>query len=239
VIGTTLTAAGLSSEDWQVIALSIKVSGVAVMVTLPVAFALAWALARGRFFGRVLLDAMVHLPLVLPPVVVGWALLLVFGPAGPVGGWLERALGVTVMFRWTGAAIASAFMALPLMVRAIRLSLEAIDPRYEQAAETLGAGPAWRFGTIVLPLATPGVLTAVILGFARSLGEFGATITFVSAIPGETETLPLAIYSALQVPGAETRVWALAGVSVLLALMALAGSEWLARRSGSGGSRVL
>jgi molybdate transport system permease protein len=172
-------------------------------------------------------------------VVVGWALLLLFGPAGPVGGWLERVLGLTVMFRWTGAAIASAVMALPLMVRAIRLSLEAIDPRYEQAAETLGAGPGRRFATIVLPLASPGVLTAVILGFARSLGEFGATITFVSAIPGETETLPLAIYSALQVPGAEARVGALAGVSVLLALAALAMSEWLARRSGAGGSRVL
>ena len=235
----TLTAAGLSAEDWQVIALSLKVSGVAVTATLPVAFALAWALARGRFFGRVLLDALVHLPLVLPPVVVGWALLLLLGPAGPVGGWLERTLGVTVMFRWTGAAIAAGVMALPLMVRAIRLSLEAIDPRYEQAAETLGAAPARRFATIVLPLAAPGVLTALVLGFARSLGEFGATITFVSAIPGETETLPLAIYSALQVPGAETRVWALAGVSVCLALAALALSEWLARRHGGSGGRVL
>ena len=231
--------AALSGADWQVIALSLKVSGVAVLVTLPVAFALAWSLARGRFFGRVLLDALVHLPLVLPPVVVGWALLLLFGPAGPVGGWLERTLGITVMFRWTGAAIAAGVMALPLMVRAIRLSLEAIDPRYEQAAETLGAGPGRRFLTIVLPLASPGVLTALVLGFARSLGEFGATITFVSAIPGETETLPLAIYSALQVPGAEARVWALAGVSTGLALAALAGSEWLARRSGAGGSRVL
>ena len=231
--------AALSGADWQVIALSLKVSGVAVLVTLPVAFALAWALARGRFFGRVLLDALVHLPLVLPPVVVGWALLLLFGPAGPVGGWLERVLGITVMFRWTGAAIAAGVMALPLMVRAIRLSLEAIDPRFEQAAETLGAGPGRRFLTIVLPLASPGVLTALVLGFARSLGEFGATITFVSAIPGETETLPLAIYSALQVPGAEARVWALAGVSTGLALAALAGSEWLARRSGAGGSRVL
>ena len=231
--------AALSGADWQVIALSLKVSGVAVLVTLPVAFALAWALARGRFFGRVLLDALVHLPLVLPPVVVGWALLLLFGPAGPVGGWLERTLSITVMFRWTGAAIAAGVMALPLMVRAIRLSLEAIDPRFEQAAETLGAGPGRRFLTIVLPLASPGVLTALVLGFARSLGEFGATITFVSAIPGETETLPLAIYSALQVPGAEARVWALAGVSTGLALAALAGSEWLARRSGTGGSRVL
>lgn len=231
--------ATLTAEDWQVIALSLKVSGVAVLVTLPLAFALAWALARGRFWGRVLLDATVHLPLVLPPVVVGWALLLLFGPAGPVGGWLERALGMTVMFRWTGAAIASAVMALPLMVRAIRLSIEAIDPRYEQAAQTLGAGPWRRFVSVVLPLASPGVLTAVVLGFARSLGEFGATITFVSSIPGETETLPLAIYSALQVPGAEARVLALAGVSVLLALMALAFSEWLARRSGAGGSRVL
>lgn len=229
----------LSGEDWQVVWLSLKVSGVAVAVTLPFAFALAWALARGRFPGRVLLDALVHLPLVLPPVVVGWALLILLGPAGPVGGWLERMLGATVMFRWTGAAIAAGVMALPLMVRAIRLSLEAIDPRYEQAAQTLGAGPARRFATIVLPLAAPGVLTALVLGFARSLGEFGATITFVSSVPGETQTLPLAIYAALQVPGAETRVWALAGVSVLLAVAALALSEWLARRSAAGGSHVL
>lgn len=225
---------GLEEADWPILWLSLKVSAVAVLITLPLAFALAMALARGRFFGRMVLDALVHLPLVLPPVVVGWGLLLLLGPAGPLGGWLANTLGLTLMFRWTGAAVASGVMALPLMVRAIRLSLEAIDPRYEAAAQTLGAGWWRRFGTIVLPLAAPGVITAAILGFARSLGEFGATITFVSIVPGETETLPLAIYTALQVPGEEARVWALAGVSLALAVIALAVSEVLARRSGHG-----
>ncbi|HKR15973.1 molybdate ABC transporter permease subunit [Rhizorhapis sp.] len=229
----------LTADDWQVILLSLKVSGAAVLLTLPIAFGLAWLLARGRFPGKVLLDGLVHLPLVLPPVVTGWLLLLAFGPAGPLGRWFEKWLGIVFMFRWTGAALAAAIMALPLMVRAIRLSVEAIDRRLEDAARTLGAGPAHMFLTISLPLALPGILAGAVLGFARSLGEFGATITFVSNIPGETRTLPIAIYSALQVPGADPVVARLAIVSVLLSLMALLASEALARRGGRGTAHVL
>lgn len=225
----------LGPEEWEVVRLSLKVSAVAVGLCLPLAFALAWALARGRFPGKVVVDALVHLPLVLPPVVTGWLLLLAFGPQGPAGRWLETWFGMTFMFRWTGAALAAGVMALPLMVRAMRLSIEAVDQRLEQAAMTLGAS-RWRtFATITLPLALPGVIAGAVLGFARSLGEFGATITFVSNIPGETQTLPLAIYSALQVPGAEPQVLRLAVVSVLLSLGALIASEALARRTGRGG----
>jgi len=220
--------------EWEIVALSLKVSAVAVGLTLPVAFALAWVLARSRVPGKVLLDALIHLPLVVPPVVTGWLLLLAFGAQGQVGGWLERVFGISVMFRWTGAAIAAAVMALPLMVRAIRLSLEAVDPRLEAAARTLGAGPWRAFAAVTLPLALPGVVAGAVLGFARSLGEFGATITFVSNIPGETQTLPLAIYAALQVPGGETAVARLAAISVLLSLAALVASEVLARRTGRG-----
>lgn len=221
----------LSPEEWSIVALSLKVGGIAVLATLPLAFALAWALARYRFPGRVLLDGLVHLPLVLPPVVTGWLLLLAFGPLGPIGRWLESWFGVSVMFRWTGAALAAAIMALPLMVRAMRLSIEAIDRRFEGAARTLGASRWHAFWTISLPLAFPGVLAALVLGFARSIGEFGATITFVSNIPGETRTLPLAIYSALQIPGAEAMVTRLALFSVALSLGALILSEWLVRRT--------
>lgn len=221
----------LTPEEWGIVALSLKVGGVAVLATLPVAFALAWVLARKRFPGRMLLDALVHLPLVVPPVVTGWLLLIAFGPLGPVGRWLESWFGVTLMFRWTGAALAAAIMALPLMVRAMRLSIEAVDRRLEGAARTLGAGRWHVFRTISLPLALPGVLAALVLGFARSIGEFGATITFVSSIPGETRTLPLAIYSALQVPGGEVMVMRLALLSVVLSLAALILSEWLVRRS--------
>jgi molybdate transport system permease protein len=224
----------LPPEDWEVVRLSLKVSAVAVFGSLPVAFALAWLLGRKRFPGKLILDGIVHLPLVLPPVVTGWLLLLLFGPYGPAGRLLEQWFGVSVMFRWTGAAIASAIMALPLMVRAIRLSVEAIDPRLEQAARTLGASPRHAFLTVSLPLAIPGVLVAAVLGFARSLGEFGATITFVSNIPGETRTLPIAIYSALQVPGGEGIVTRLAIISVILSLGALVASEALARRGGAG-----
>ncbi|HQS97334.1 MAG: molybdate ABC transporter permease [Novosphingobium sp. 17-62-19] len=228
----------IEPDVWGIVWLSLKVSAVAVGVCLPLAFALAWALARGRFAGKVLLDAVVHLPLVLPPVVTGWLLLLAFGPQGPAGRWLEATLGVTFMFRWTGAALAAAVMALPLMVRAMRLSIEAVDLRLEAAAMTLGAS-RWRvFRTITLPLALPGVVAGAVLGFARSLGEFGATITFVSNIPGETQTLPLAIYSALQVPGGEAVVTRLAVISVLLSLAALVVSEVMARRMGRG-SHVL
>lgn len=221
----------LSADEWEVVRLSLRVSAVAIAAGLPVSFALAYLLARGRFPGKSLLDALVHLPLVLPPVVTGWLLLLLFGHNGPVGRWLMSWFGVSVMFRWTGAAIAAAVMALPLMVRAIRLSVEAVDRRLEGAARTLGAG-AWRtFATVTLPLSSPGVLAATVLGFARSIGEFGATITFVSNIPGETRTLPIAIYSALQVPGADTVVVRLAVISVVLSFAALVASEWLARRS--------
>lgn len=229
----------LSPEEWDIVLLSLKVSGVAIGLTMPVAFGLAWLLARGRFPGKILLDALVHLPLVVPPVVTGWLLLLAFGANGPVGQGLERTLGLTFMFRWTGAALASAVMALPLMVRAIRLSLEAVDRRLEAAARTLGAGKWRTFAAITLPLAMPGVLAGAVLGFARSLGEFGATITFVSNIPGETRTLPLAIYAALQVPGGDAIVMRLAVLSVILSLCALVASEWLVRRRGGGERHVL
>src|SRR3546814_1842872 len=208
----------LSPEEWGIVALSLKVGGVAVLATLPIAFGLAWILARYRFPGRVVLDALVHLPLVLPPVVTGWLLLIAFGPLGPVGRWLESWFGMTLMFRWTGAALAAAIMALPLMVRAMRLSIEGIDRRLEGAARTLGAGRWHAFRTISLPLALPGILAALVLGFARSLGEFGATITFVSTIPGETRTLPLALHSALQVPGADPMVTRPAMLSVVPSL---------------------
>lgn len=225
---------GLSPEEWEIVALSLKVSAVAILAALPIAFALAWVLARLRFPGKILLDALVHLPLVVPPVVTGWLLLIAFGTNGLAGRWFAEILGLTFMFRWTGAALAAAVMALPLMVRAMRLSIEAVDRRLEGAARTLGAGP-WRiFATITLPLALPGVLAGLVLGFARSVGEFGATITFVSNIPGETRTLPLAIYSALQMPGAEAEVTRLALISVALSVVALVASEALARRSGKG-----
>jgi molybdate transport system permease protein len=212
----------------------LRVSAVAIAAALPVAFGLAWLLARGRFPGKVILDALVHLPLVLPPVVTGWMLLLAFGTNGPAGRFFAEWLGITFMFRWTGAALAAAVMALPLMVRAMRLSIEAVDRRLEAAARTLGAGPWRTFFTVTLPLTLPGVLAGLVLGFARSIGEFGATITFVSNIPGETQTLPLAIYAGLQMPGGESAVMRLAIMSVLLSLGALVASETLARRTGMG-----
>lgn len=224
----------LSPEEWGIVALSLQVGGVAVLATLPIAFALAYLLARGRFPGKVFLDAAIHLPLVVPPVVTGWLLLLAFAPAGPIGGWLQSWFGISVLFRWTGAAIAAGVMALPLMVRAMRLSIEAVDRRLEAAASTLGAN-RWRvFRTITLPLSLPGVIAGAVLGFARALGEFGATITFVSNVPGETETLPLAIYAALQRPGGEAMVLRLALMSVALSLAALIASELIARRAGRG-----
>lgn len=230
----------MDAATWGIVWLSLKVGGVAVVACLPVAFGLAWVLARVRFPGKVLLDALIHLPLVLPPVVTGWLLLLAFGADGPLGRPLEAVFGVTVLFRWTGAALAAAVMALPLMVRAMRLSIEAVDPRLEAAARTLGAGPWRTFASITVPLSFPGVLAGVVLGFARSIGEFGATITFVSNIPGETETLPLAIYSALQMPDGDAVVTRLAVISVALSLFALVASEMLARRAGFGrGGHVL
>ena len=221
-------------DEWEVILLSLKVSAVAVGLTLPIAFALAWLLARGRFPGKVLLDALVHLPLVLPPVVTGWLLLLAFGTNGPAGRFFSDWFGLTFMFRWTGAALAAAIMALPLMVRAMRISIEAVDRRLEDAAQTLGASRLHTFASITIPLAFPGVLAGAVLGFARSIGEFGATITFVSNIPGETRTLPIAIYSALQLPGGDALVTRLSIIAVGLSLIALVASEMLSRRAGFG-----
>jgi molybdate transport system permease protein len=228
----------LSPDEWGVVALSLRVSAVAMLGCLPIAFGLAWVLARRRFPGMILLDAAVHLPLVLPPVVTGWLLLIAFGANGPAGRFLASTLGLTFMFRWTGAALASAVMALPLMVRSIRLSLEAIDTRLEDAARTLGAGRWHCFWTITLPLAMPGLLAGLVLGFARSIGEFGATITFVASIPGETETLPLAIFAALQTPGGDGAVTRLAVISVLLSLAALVASEMLVRRGAGEQNRT-
>ncbi|MES2058182.1 MAG: molybdate ABC transporter permease subunit [Pseudomonadota bacterium] len=224
----------LTPDEWAIIALSLQVGGVAMIATLPIAFALAWILARAAFPGKIILDGLIHLPLVVPPVVTGWLLLLAFAPTGPIGGWLESWFGVSVLFRWTGAAIAAGVMALPLMVRAMRLSIEAVDRRLEGAARTLGAS-RWRvFRTITLPLSVPGVLAGAVLGFARSIGEFGATITFVSNVPGQTRTLPLAIYSALQQPSGDALVLRLSAIAVTLSLAALIVSELLARRAGRG-----
>lgn len=229
----------LDPEVWGIVRLSLKVSAVAVACALPLSFGLAWLLARGRFPGKFLLDGLVHLPLVLPPVVMGWALLIAFGNNGPAGRFLSDWLGLSFMFRWTGAALAAGVMALPLMVRAMRLSIEAMDRRLEGVARTLGASRSGAFLTITLPLCLPGILAGGVLGFARSIGEFGATITFVSNIPGETRTLPLAIYAALQVPGGEAVVTRLAMISVILSLAALVASEALARRMGTGATHVL
>ena len=219
-----------TAAELDIVLLSLKVALCALLVSLPVAVAVAFVLARKDFPGKTLFDAAVHLPLVLPPVVVGYALLLLFGTRGPIGRMLEP-LGVVLMFRWTGAALAAAIMGFPLLVRAVRLAIEAVDPRLEIAARTLGAR-RWRvFFTVTLPLAMPGVITGSLLSFARALGEFGATITFVSNIPGETRTLPLAIYTFTQSPGGDEAALRLAVLSVLLSLAALAVSERLVRRS--------
>jgi molybdate transport system permease protein len=222
----------LSPEEWTAVSLSLKVAAWATLASLPVGIALAFALARGRFPGRSLLDALVHLPLVLPPVVTGWLLLVTFGRRGPAGQALEACCGIVLSFRWTGAALAAAVMALPLMVRAIRLSIEAVDARLEQAAATLGANRPMVFLTVTLPLALPGVLAGAILSFAKALGEFGATITFVSAIPGETQTLPAALYAYTQVPGGEAGALRLSLVAVAIAVVAVLASELLTRRAG-------
>lgn len=229
----------LTTAEWAIIGLSLKVSLVAMAATLPFAYGLAWVLARRRFPGVLLLDALVHLPLVVPPVVTGWLLLILFGRNGAVGAFLEEHFGIVLVFRWTGAALAAGIMALPLMVRAMRLSIEAVDRRLVDAARTLGAGRLRAFLTITLPLSLPGILAGSVLGFARSIGEFGATITFASNIPGQTQTLPLAIYSGLQMPGGEAAVTRLALISVVLSIAALIGSELLARRAGARGGHVL
>ncbi|MDX1377056.1 MAG: molybdate ABC transporter permease subunit [Burkholderiales bacterium] len=221
----------LSPEELDAIRLSLRVAGWSVAASLPLAVAAAWLLARREFPGKTLFDALVHLPLVLPPVVVGYFLLLGFGRQGPLGALLEGCCGVVLAFRWTGAALACAVMGFPLMVRAVRLSLEAIDPGLESAARTLGAGPVAVFFSVTLPLAAPGLVTGALLSFARSLGEFGATITFVSNIPGETRTLPIAIYTYTQVPDGDAQALRLSLVAVVLSIAALFLSEVLARRA--------
>ncbi len=219
----------LRPEEWVALTLSLKVSVWATLLSLPLALAVAWILARREFWGKSLLSALVHLPLVLPPVVTGYLLLLTFGRNGAVGAFLEE-LGIVFAFRWTGAALAAGIMGFPLMVRVIRLSIEAVDPRLEQAASTLGAGRVSGFILVTLPLIAPGILAGAVLGFAKAMGEFGATITFVANIPGETQTLPSAIYTFLQVPGGEGGALRLVWLSLIVALGAVLISEWLARR---------
>lgn len=220
----------LSPSETEALSLSLSVAARSVLLSLPLAIPLAWALTRRRFLGRTLLDAFVHLPLVLPPVMVGYLLLILFGARGPVGGWLERVFGVELIFTRNGAALATAVMSFPLMVRAMRISLENVDRGLEEAARTLGAGAMDRFATITLPLMLPGVLAGAITAFSAALGEFGAVITFVSNIPGETRTLPLALYTALQTPGGDVAAARLALISFVLGLSGLLLSEWFARR---------
>ncbi|HEY2627910.1 MAG TPA: molybdate ABC transporter permease subunit [Usitatibacter sp.] len=226
----------LTAAELEILGLSLKVALWGLAVSLPFAVAVAFVLARKDFPGKTLFDAAVHLPLVLPPVVVGYALLVLFGTQGPIGRLLEP-LGIVFIFRWTGAALAAAIMGFPLMVRAIRLAIEAVDTRLESAARTLGASPLRVFFTVTLPLAASGVITGALLAFARALGEFGATITFVSNIPGETRTLPLAIYTFTQVPGGDAQALRLSIFSVILSLGALAFSEWLVKRHDPAGLR--
>ena len=221
---------GLSADELGIVLLSLKVALASVAFSLPVAIGVAYLLARASFPGKTLLDAVVHLPLVLPPVVVGFALLVLFGRHGPIGAWLEEWFGIVFAFRWTGAALAAAIMGFPLMVRAIRLSFEAIDRRLETVARTLGGSRSGVFFSVTLPLALPGIVTGTVLSFARSLGEFGATITFVANIPGETQTLPLAIYSYTQTPSGDPQALRLSLMAVILSLAALVAAEWIARR---------
>jgi molybdate transport system permease protein len=220
-----------SPEEMIAIRLSLRVALWAMLGSLPVGVCIALLLSRGRFWGRSLLNAFVHLPLVMPPVVTGYLLLLLFGRRGPLGGLLENSLGIVFAFRWTGAALAGAVMGFPLMVRSIRLSIDSVDRRLEAAAQTLGANALWVFATITLPLILPGILAGMVLSFARALGEFGATITFVSNIPGETETLPLAIYTLTQVPGRDLATFRLTLVAVAISLAALFASEVLIERA--------
>jgi molybdate transport system permease protein len=223
----------MTPEEWTAVRLSLLVAVTATAASLPPGIAVAWLLARRQFWGKALLDTLVHLPLILPPVVTGYLLLILFGRRGPLGEFLEQTFGIVFAFRWTGAALACAIMGFPLMVRAIRLSIEAVDARLESAAGTLGAHPLMVFATVTLPLAAPGVIAGAILSFAKSMGEFGATITFVSNIPGETQTLPSAIYTFTQVPGGDAGALRLTLVSVVISMTALLGSELLARRIGA------
>ncbi len=222
----------LTPDEWVAIHLSIRIAVVATVVALPFGVAVAWLLARKDFWGKSLLDGIVHLPLVLPPVVTGYLLLISFGRRGPIGAFLDEHFGIVFSFRWTGAVLACGVMAFPLLVRAIRLSFEAIDRRLEDAAGTLGASPLQAFFTVTLPLALPGVIAGMVLCFAKALGEFGATITFVSNIPGETQTISAAIYTLTQVPGGDAAAFRLVVVAIVISLAALIASEWFARRAG-------
>ncbi|MEP9396877.1 molybdate ABC transporter permease subunit [Mesorhizobium sp. KR2-14] len=222
----------LSPEEWMAVHLSLKVSTWAMLVSLPFGVGVSLLLARGRFWGKSLLNGIVHLPLILPPVVTGYLLLITFGRRGPVGAFLAENFGIVFSFRWTGAALACGIMGFPLMVRAIRLSIEAVDRKLEAAAGTLGASPAWVFFTVTLPLILPGVIAGMILSFAKAMGEFGATITFVSNIPGETQTLPSAIYTFTQVPGGDLGALRLTLVSIAISMTALVASEAVSRRLG-------
>jgi molybdate transport system permease protein len=224
----------LSPEEWLAIWLSLKVATVAMLVSLPFGIFVAHLLARGSFWGKSLLNVAVHLPLILPPVVTGYLLLILFGRKGPLGAFFADYLGIVFSFRWTGAALACGIMGFPLMVRAIRLSIESIDRRLEEAAATLGASPPWVLVTVTLPLALPGIVAGMILAFAKAMGEFGATITFVSNIPGETQTLPSAIYTFTQVPGGDVGALRLTLISIAVSMTALLASEVLARRTGRG-----
>lgn len=221
---------GLAAEEWQAVQLSLKVAFVATVCLIPVGTALAWLLARRRFWGHSLLNLVIHLPLVLPPVVTGYALLLLLGRKGLLGAWLDSCCGIVFSFRWTGAAVAAAVMGLPLMVRAIRLTLESINPQIEKSAASLGAPPFLVFWRITIPLAIPGIVAGATLAFAKALGEFGATITFVSNIPGETQTLPAAIYTFTQVPNGDGNALRLAAISVVISFGALLLSEAMARK---------
>lgn len=220
----------LGPEEWQAVLLSLRVATVATLLSLPFAIGVAWLLARKRFPGHGLVSGIVHLPLILPPVVTGYFLLLMFGTKGPIGSLLQP-LGIVFAFRWTGAALAAAIMGFPLMVRAIRLGFEGVDPRLEQAAATLGAPKPWIFLTVTLPLILPAILAGATLGFAKAIGEFGATITFVSNIPGQTQTIPSAIYALLQTPAGDARAMRLVLISVVIAMGAVLISELLARRT--------
>jgi molybdate transport system permease protein len=223
----------LSPAEWIAVELSLRIALVATAWALPFGIAVGWLLARRKFWGKTVLDGLVHLPLVLPPVVTGYLLLMWFGRKGPIGGFLYDHFGVVFAFRWTGAALASGVMGFPLLVRPIRLALEAIDRRLEDAAATLGANPALTFFTVTLPLALPGIVAGLLLCFARALGEFGATITFVSNIPGETQTISAAIYTFLQIPDGDAAAGRLVAVAIVLALAALIAAEWLGRRASA------
>src|SRR3954464_9196861 len=230
--GHKLLMFSLTPDEWTAVELSLRIAVVATLVSLPFGIAIAWLLARKDFWGKARPDGVVHLPLVLPPVVTGYLLLITFGRKGLVGGFLAD-LGIVFSFRWTGAALACGIMGFPLLVRAIRLSFEAIDRRLEDAASTLGANALRTFLTVTLPLALPGIIAGMVLCFAKALGEFGATITFVSNIPGETQTISAAIYTYLQVPGGDAAAARLAIVAIVISLIALVASEWLARRAGT------